>query len=136
LPARSDVSALRLTTGARLNDTSRPKWTSFYLYVILDNFSRYVVAWTVQYREDKQVAKAVIAQAVEQQQIKPGTLTVHADRGSAMRSKPVAFLLAEPSGGQANLAGGALLSTPPSPNSTPSCPTRSPPDTRARGRAV
>jgi putative transposase len=71
------------------------KWTSFYLYVILDIFSRYVVAWTVQYREDKQVAKALIAQAVAQQQIKPGTLTVHADRGSAMRSKPVAFLLAD-----------------------------------------
>jgi putative transposase len=63
--------------------------------VILDIFSRYVVAWTVQYREDKQVAKALIAQACEQQQIKPGTLTVHADRGSAMRSKPVAFLLAD-----------------------------------------
>src|SRR5450755_885656 len=63
--------------------------------VILDIFSRYVVAWTVQHREDKEVAKALIAQAVEQQQIKPGTLTVHADRGSAMRSKPVAFLLAD-----------------------------------------
>jgi putative transposase len=71
------------------------KWSSFYLYVILDIFSRYVVAWTVQYREEKEVAKALIAQAVEQQQIKPGTLTVHADRGSAMRSKPVAFLLAD-----------------------------------------
>lgn len=71
------------------------KWTYFYLYVILDIFSRYVVGWTVQYREDKQIAKALIAQAVEQQQITPGTLTVHADRGSAMRSKPVAFLLAD-----------------------------------------
>jgi putative transposase len=71
------------------------KWTSFYLYVILDIFSRYAVAWTVQYREDKHVAKALIAQACEQQQITPGTLTVHADRGSAMRSKPVAFLLAD-----------------------------------------
>ncbi len=71
------------------------KWTHYQLYVILDIFSRYVVAWTVQYREDKQVAKALIAQAVEQQQITPGSLTVHADRGSAMRSKPVAFLLAD-----------------------------------------
>jgi transposase InsO family protein len=41
------------------------------------------------------IAKALIAQAVEQQQIKPGTLTVHADRGSSMTSKPFAFLLAD-----------------------------------------
>jgi putative transposase len=71
------------------------KWTYFYLYVILDVFSRYVVAWTVQHGEDSHVAKALIAQAVEQQQIKPHTLTLHADRGSSMTSKPVAFLLAD-----------------------------------------
>jgi putative transposase len=71
------------------------KWTWFYLYVILDVFSRYVVGWTVQYRETGAIAEALIAQAIEQQQIEPGTLTVHADRGSAQRSKPVAFLLAD-----------------------------------------
>jgi putative transposase len=71
------------------------KWTCFYLYVILDVFSRYVVGWTVQYRENAPLAKALIAQAAEQQQIPPGQLTMHADRGSAMRSKPVAFLLAD-----------------------------------------
>jgi putative transposase len=71
------------------------KWTYFYLYVILDVFSRYVVGWTVQYREDGQLAKALIEQASEQQQIEPGTLTIHADRGSPMRGKPVAFLLAD-----------------------------------------
>ena len=71
------------------------KWTYFYLYVILDVFSRYVVGWTVQHRENAQLAKALIAQALEQQEIKPGTLTVHADRGSPMRGKPVAFLLAD-----------------------------------------
>ncbi len=71
------------------------KWTCFYLYVILDVFSRYAVGWTVQHRETAEIAKALIAQACEQQQIEPGTLTVHADRGSAMRSKPVAFLLAD-----------------------------------------
>ena len=71
------------------------KWTCFYLYVILDVFSRYAVGWTVQYRESAELAKALIAQACEQQQIEPGRLTVHADRGSAMRSKPVAFLLAD-----------------------------------------
>jgi putative transposase len=71
------------------------KWTWFYLYVILDVFSRYVVGWTVQHRETAAIAKALIAQASEQQQIEPGTLTVHADRGGAQRSKPVAFLLAD-----------------------------------------
>ena len=70
-------------------------WTSFHLYVILDVFSRYTVAWTVQQRESAELAKALIGQAVAQQQIEPGQLTVHADRGSAMRSKPVAFLLAD-----------------------------------------
>jgi putative transposase len=66
------------------------KWTYFYLYVILDVFSRYVVGWTIQHRESAQVAKQLIAQAVEQQGITPGQLTIHADRGSSMRSKPLA----------------------------------------------
>jgi putative transposase len=71
------------------------KWTYFYLYAILDVFSRYAVGWTVQHRESAQVAKALIAQAAHQQEILPGSLTVHADRGSSMTSKPVAFLLAD-----------------------------------------
>jgi putative transposase len=71
------------------------KWTYFYLYAILDVFSRYVVGWTVQYRETGPIAEALIAQAIEQQQIEEGALTVHADRGGPMRSKPVAFLLAD-----------------------------------------
>jgi putative transposase len=71
------------------------KWTCFYLYVILDVFSRYAVGWTVSHRESAELAKALIGQATEQQQITRGQLTVHADRGSAMRSKPVAFLLAD-----------------------------------------
>jgi putative transposase len=71
------------------------KWTYFYLYVVLDVFSRYAVGWTVQHRESAQVAKALIAQAALQQKILPGSLTVHADRGSSMTSKPVAFLLAD-----------------------------------------
>jgi putative transposase len=71
------------------------KWTYFYLYAILDVFSRYVVGWTVQHRETGPVAEALIAQAVEQQQITRHQLTVHADRGGPMRSRPVAFLLAD-----------------------------------------
>jgi putative transposase len=71
------------------------KWTWFYLYVILDVFSRYIVGWTVQYRENAELAKALIEQATEQQQITPKILTLHADRGAPQRAKPVAFLLAD-----------------------------------------
>jgi putative transposase len=71
------------------------KWTWFYLYVILDVFSRYAVGWTVQYRENGQLAKALIEQATEQQQIGRSVLTLHADRGAQQRAKPVAFLLAD-----------------------------------------
>jgi len=71
------------------------KWTYYYLYVILDVFSRYAVGWTVQHRESSVVATDLIAQVCEQQQIGRDQLTVHADRGSSMTSKPVAFLLAD-----------------------------------------
>lgn len=70
-------------------------WSYFYLYVILDVFSRYAVGWTVQHREDSRVARELIAQTCQHQQIQRGQLTVHADRGSSMTSKPVAFLLAD-----------------------------------------
>lgn len=71
------------------------KWSYFYLYVILDVFSRYVVGWTLQYRESADLAKQLIAQSLTQQRIRPGTLSIHADRGSSMTSKPVAFLLSD-----------------------------------------
>ena len=58
-------------------------------------FSRYIVGWTVAYRETAQIATALIEQAATQQNITPKILTVHADRGQAMRSKPLAFLLAD-----------------------------------------
>jgi putative transposase len=70
-------------------------WTYYYLYVVLDVFSRYVVAWTLQMRESGELAKDLIGQALAQQQVERGALTVHADRGSSMTSKPVAFLLAD-----------------------------------------
>ena len=56
------------------------KWTYYYLYVILDVFSRYAVGWTVQHRESSQVATDLIAQVCQQQQIGRDQLTVHADR--------------------------------------------------------
>ena len=70
-------------------------WTYYYLYAILDVFSRYIVGWTVQQRESGELAKDLIGQATTQQQVTRDTLTVHADRGSSMTSKPVAFLLAD-----------------------------------------
>jgi putative transposase len=70
-------------------------WSYYYLYVVLDVFSRYVVAWTLQMRESGELAKDLIGQALAQQQVERGALTVHADRGSSMTSKPVAFLLAD-----------------------------------------
>ena len=71
------------------------KWTYYYLYVLLDVFSRYVVGWTVARRELAAVAEQLIAESRARQRIAPGQLTVHADRGAAMISKPVAFLLAD-----------------------------------------
>ena len=71
------------------------KWTYYYLYVILDVFSRYVVGWTVAYRELASIAERLIGETCERQGIEQGQLTIHADRGSSMTSKPVAFLMAD-----------------------------------------
>jgi len=71
------------------------KWTYFYLYVILDVFSRYAVGWMVARRESAALAKKLIAETCKREGIESGQLTLHADRGSSMKSKPVAFLLAD-----------------------------------------
>jgi putative transposase len=71
------------------------KWTYFYLYVILDVFSRYVVGWMVAPRESAELAMKLIQETCHKQEIQPHQLGLHADRGSAMRSKPVALLLAD-----------------------------------------
>ena len=71
------------------------KWTCFHLYVILDIFSRYVVGWMIALRESAELAEQLIAETVAKQAIEPGTLTLHADRGTSMRSKPVAALLVD-----------------------------------------
>jgi putative transposase len=71
------------------------KWTYFYLYVILDIFSRYVVAWMVATREANELAKRLIEDACASQGIQPGQLTVHADNGPSMTAKSVALLLAD-----------------------------------------
>jgi putative transposase len=71
------------------------KWSYFYLYVIIDVFSRYVVGWLIADGESAALANKLIAETCARQRIQPGTLTLHADRGSSMKSKPVAFLLAD-----------------------------------------
>jgi putative transposase len=71
------------------------KWTYYYLYVILDVFSRYVVGWMVAHRERAALAKRLIEASCRKQRIKPQRLTLHADRGSSMTSRPVALLLSD-----------------------------------------
>ena len=71
------------------------KWTYYHLYVILDIFSRYVVGWMVATRESAALAEKLIAATCAKQGITLGQLTIHADRGSSMTSKPVALLLAD-----------------------------------------
>lgn len=71
------------------------KWCYFYLYVILDISSRYVVGWMLTGRESAALAQRLIEETCHKQAIQPNQLTIHADRGSSMTSKPVAFLLAD-----------------------------------------
>lgn len=71
------------------------KWTYFYLYVILDIYSRYVVGWMLAPHERATLAQLLIDDTVSKHSIDPNQLTLHADRGSSMASKPVAFLLAD-----------------------------------------
>ena len=71
------------------------KWTYFYLYVVLDIFSRYVVAWLVADKESGELATKLIEEACARQKIEPGQLNVHADRGAPMISHALAFLLAD-----------------------------------------
>jgi putative transposase len=71
------------------------KWMYFHLYVILDIFSRYAVGWMIAHRESAELAEKLIADTAAKHNIKPGRLTLHADRGTSMRSKPVAALLVD-----------------------------------------
>jgi putative transposase len=71
------------------------KWTYFYLYVILDIFSRYVVGWMVARRESASLGARLLEETIEKQGIPAGQLAVHSDRGPSMSSKSVALLLAD-----------------------------------------
>lgn len=71
------------------------KWTYYYLYNILDVFSRYSVGWLIAERESASLAEELIAATCVRQGVLPGQLTLHADRGGSMTSKPVALLMAD-----------------------------------------
>jgi putative transposase len=71
------------------------KWLYFYLYVILDVFSRYVVGWMVAEHESEALARQLIAETCAKEGITPGELALHADRGAAMTAISVAQLLAD-----------------------------------------
>ena len=71
------------------------KWTYYYLYVILDIYSRYVTGWMLARAENALLAGVMFSETMAKHQIVPGTLSVHMDRGSPMRAKPFAHLLAD-----------------------------------------
>jgi putative transposase len=71
------------------------KWAYYYLYNIMDVFSRYSVGWMIAERESASLAETLIAATCVRQNIQPGQLTIHADNGSSMTSKPVALLMAD-----------------------------------------
>lgn len=71
------------------------KWTYYYLYSIIDIYSRYTVGWMVATCESAALAERLLAETISKENVDRGQLTIHADRGSSMASKPVAFLLAD-----------------------------------------
>ncbi len=71
------------------------KWSYYYLYVIMDIYSRYIVGWMVATRESAALAERLIQDTCLKQNIDPDQLTIHADRGPSMRSKLVAQLMAD-----------------------------------------
>lgn len=71
------------------------KWTSYYLYVIIDIFSRYVVGWMIAPSQTGSLAEDLISQTCSRQGIEPNQLSIHSDRGTPMTSKVVALLLSD-----------------------------------------
>lgn len=63
--------------------------------MIIDIYSRYVVGWLIAGTESKVLAEKLLADTIVKQHVDCGQLTIHADNGSSMASKPVAFLLAD-----------------------------------------
>ncbi len=74
---------------------SMKKWNYFYLYVMLDIYSRYVVAWMVEKSENGDLGKQLIEEACNWQKISSNELIIHSDRGAPMKSKTVVQLLSD-----------------------------------------
>lgn len=70
-------------------------WSYYYLYVMLDVFSRYIVAWLLAEQESATLAQELVAAAYAKQTIEPGQLTIHADRGAPMMAKSMAMLMSD-----------------------------------------
>ena len=70
------------------------KWQYFYLYVIMDIFSRYVVGWMLAEHENATLAQRLVEESYVKQGVQPESLVLHADRGSPMKAKTTAQLLA------------------------------------------
>ena len=71
------------------------KWTYFYLYVVMDVYSRKAVGWMVATRETADLAEALLAETIATEKVPAGQLTIHSDNGTSMASKTVALLLAD-----------------------------------------
>jgi len=71
------------------------KWTYFYLYVVIDIFSRRVVGWCVADAETASLFKPLFEETLAKHLVLPGQLTLHADRGAAMKAKATALMLAD-----------------------------------------
>ena len=71
------------------------KWTHYHLYVVMDVFSRYITGWLVAERESGGLAKQLMRETCERQGVEPDQLTVHSDRGGAMKSKTLAQIYAD-----------------------------------------
>ncbi len=73
----------------------REKWSYFYLYVMLDIYSRYAVGWLLASSENAELAKRLVRETCDRQRIDPGTLTIHSDRGAPMTSRTLSQMLAD-----------------------------------------
>ena len=71
------------------------KWSYFYLYVVLDIYSRFVVGWMIALQEAAYLAEELIAESYRKQAVQPDQLSLHADRGNPMTAQSLAFLLAD-----------------------------------------
>lgn len=78
-----------------VNLTGPNKWTNFYLYVMLDHFSHYVVGWRVAHRESGSIVGQLIQETCRKQKVTRSQLTLHSDRSSLMTTKSVTSLLSD-----------------------------------------